>query len=153
MRLSEWRQTTRGQKVMTNKVASAFEPALRGVGAAKDPITYVLWGDDWQVRYQIMAATDAGLAVCNVRVNIPQEGPRATAKLIRWHKVTVGDLNVEAHHGHRYVTTQVENQVLQGMDDDADQITAWVAHLYARIDGRAMPDAVSGLLPAGSDRA
>ena len=153
MRLSEWRQTQRGQKVMTNKQAAVFDSALRGVGAGKDPIAHVLWGDDWQVRYQIMAATDAGLAVCNVRVNIPQEGPRAVAKLVRWHKVAVGDLSVEAHHGHRYVTAQVENQVLQGMDDDANLITAWIGHLYARIDGRAMPDAVSGLLPAGSEKA
>jgi hypothetical protein len=149
MRLSEWRQTERGKKVMTSKQAAAFEPCLRGVGASKDPLAYVIWGDDWQARYTIFAATDAGLATCNVRVNIPQEGPRASAKLIRWHKVAMGDLNVEAHHGHRYVTTQVEGQVMQGIDDDADRITTWVAHLFARIDGRAAPDAVSGLLAAG----
>jgi len=150
MRLSEWQKSTQGAKVMTAKVAAAYEPALRGVGAIRDPVAYVVWGDDPGVRYTIMAATDAGLGVCNVRVNVPQEGPRATAKLIRWNRVTIGDLNVEAHHGHRYVMVQVEGAVLQGVDDAADGITTWIAHLFARIDGRVPSDRVSGLLGSGT---
>lgn len=149
MRLSEWQKTPQGDKVMTAKVAAAYEPALRGVGASRDPMAYVVWGDDLGVRYTIFAATDAGLGVCNVRVNVPQEGPRAVAKLIRWQRVTIGDLNVEAHHGHRYVTVHVEGTVLQGVDDAADAITAWIAHLFARIDGRVPSDHVSGLLGTG----
>ncbi len=149
MHLSDWQQTAQGQKVMTAKVAGAYEPALRGVGATLDPVAYVLWGDDPAVRYMIFAATDAGLAVCHVRVNVPQEGPRATARLIRWQRVAIGDLSVEAHHGHRYVSSQVEGTVLRGVDDEADQITQWIAHLFARIDGRATLDHVVGLLGPG----
>ena len=150
MRLSEWQKTTQGAKVMTAKVAGAYEPALRGLGAVRDPVAFVVWGDDPGVRYTILAATDAGLGVCIVRVNVPQEGPRATAKLIRWNRVTIGDLNVDAHHGHRYVTVQVEGTVLQGVDEAADSITAWIAHLFARIDGRVQSDHVSGLLAPGT---
>ncbi|MFI5261832.1 MAG: hypothetical protein ACHQZR_04700 [Candidatus Limnocylindrales bacterium] len=150
MRLSDWQKTAQGKKVMTTKVADAYEPALRGVGAIRDPMAYVLWGDDPATRYVIFAATDAGLAICNVRVNVPQEGPRASARLVRWQRVAIGDLSVDAHHGHRYVATQVEGVVLRGVDDDADQITQWVSHLFARIDGHASLDHVSGLLGPGS---
>ncbi len=140
MRLSEWRATEQGEKVMTAKQAAAFEPALLGTGASRDPVAYVIWGEDWQTRYTILAATDAGLAVCTVRVNVPQEGPRAVAKLIRWNRVTLGDLSVEAHHDHHFVSTQLEGQLLQGVDEEADRITAWIAHVFARIDGRFPPD-------------
>lgn len=138
MRLSDWRATERGQAVMTAKVAAAFAPALGVLGAPPDPVAFVAWGDDPNARYTIMAATDAGLIVVNVRVNVPQEGPRAAARLIRWGRVQVGELSVEAHHGHRYLTTQIEGYVLQGVDAAADQIGTWVAHLLACIDGRVV---------------
>jgi hypothetical protein len=145
MRLSEWRRTERGQKLLTGRVASALGPALAGLGTADDPEAFVVWGDDPQTRFTVMAAADAGLALIHVRVNVPQEGPRASGKLIRWQRVTLNDLTAEAHHDHRYVTIQIENSILQGVDADADAISDWARHVFARIDGRVSPE------PAGSD--
>jgi hypothetical protein len=138
MRLSDWQASPHGQKAMTDKVAAAYRPAMAVLGTEPDPVAHVVWGDDPGVRYVILAAGEAGLVVVNVRVNVPQEGPRAAAKLVRWSRVQVGELSVEAHHGHRYVTSQVENHVLQGADEDADAIGIFVAHVLARIDGRVV---------------
>ena len=152
MRLSDWRATPQGQKVMTDKVVAAYGPAMAVLGSGPDPISHVVWGDDPDRRYLILAAGEAGLVIVNVRVNVPQEGPRAAAKLVRWSRVQVGELSVEAHHGHRHVTSQIESTVLQGTDEDADEIGAFVAHVLARIDGRATK--VSGALsPAEADPA
>ena len=136
MRLSDWQASPWGQKVMTEKVASAFAPALAVLGAEPDPEAHVVWGDDHEIRYVILALADAGLIVVNVRVNVPQEGPRAAAKLVRWSRLQVGELSVEAHHGHRHLTSQVEGIVLQGSDEDADEIGAFIGRLLAGIDGR-----------------
>ncbi|HEY8167377.1 MAG TPA: hypothetical protein VIF84_01565 [Candidatus Limnocylindrales bacterium] len=136
MRLSDWQATPRGQQVMTEKVRAAYGPAMAVLGAPADPISHLVWGDDAEHRYLIFAVADAGLVIVNVRVNVPQEGPRASAKLVRWGRLTVGELSVEAHHGHRHVTSQIEGVVLQGSDDDADEIGAFVAEVLARIDGR-----------------
>ncbi|HEY8199461.1 MAG TPA: hypothetical protein VIF44_06780 [Candidatus Limnocylindrales bacterium] len=136
MRLSDWEASPHGLKVMTDKVASAYGPALAVSGAETDPVAHVVWGDDPDRRYVILAAADAGLVIVNVRVNVPQEGPRAAAKLVRWSRVQVGELSVEAHHGRRHVTSQIESVVLQGTDEEADEIGAFVAHVLGRIDGR-----------------
>ena len=140
MRLSQWRRSERGQKVMGGKVADALEPVLAGLGAPGDPEAYVLWSEDWQTRYMVMAAADAGLAIVHVRVNVPQEGPRASGKLVRWSRVQLNDLTAEAHHEHRYVTIQIEGSVLQGVDAEAEAISDWASHVFARIDGRVGPD-------------
>ncbi len=149
MRLSDWRSSPQGEKVMTEKVASAYGPAMAVLGAEADPVAHVVWGDDPDRRYLVLVASQAGLIVVHVRVNVPQEGPRASAKLVRWSRVQVGELSVEAHHGHRHVTSQIENTVLQGTDDDADQIGSFVAHVLARIDGRAPDEAGTGSPRAG----
>ena len=65
-------------------------------------------------RYTIFAATDAGLAQVNVRVNVPGEGPRAGGKLIRWNRVQLGDLAVEMQGGHRMLSIALEGQILRG---------------------------------------
>ncbi|HVQ22652.1 MAG TPA: hypothetical protein VMT36_05220 [Candidatus Saccharimonadia bacterium] len=123
---------------MTDKVASAYVPALTVIGAEADPVAHVVWGDDPDRRYVILAAADAGLVIVNVRVNVPQEGPRAAAKLVRWSRVQVGEVSVEAHHGRRHVTSQIESVVLQGTDEEADEIGGFVAHVLGRIDGRVV---------------
>ena len=151
MRLSDWQASPRGQKVMTDKVASAYGPALAVIGAEPDPVAHIVWGDD-PGRYVILAAADAGLVMVSVRVNVPQEGPRAAAKLVRWSRVTVGEVSVEAHHGRRHVTSQIENVVLQGTDEEADEIGGFLAHVLGRIDGRLVSpihDAWSAATRAG----
>ena len=153
MRLSDWRSSPQGEKVMTDKVASAYGPAMTVLGAADDPVAHIVWGDDPDRRYLMLVASQAGLIVVHVRVNVPQEGPRASAKLVRWSRVQVGELSVEAQHGHRHVTSQIENTVLQGTDDEADQIGSFVAHVLARIDGRAADEAGRGPTVVGGRRA
>ena len=70
------------------------------------------------------AIADAGLVTCSIRVNVPQEGPRASGKLVRWSRLQVGELSVENQGGHSLVSFQVESQVLRGSDDAADEIAA-----------------------------
>ena len=98
---------------------------------------------------------DGGLAVVAIRVNVPQEGPRASGKLVRWSRVQVGDFAVEMQGGHRFVSTTVEGSVLRGMDDDADRVGAFVQAIFRAIDGRPPADAAGerpgtrlGLRPA-----
>jgi hypothetical protein len=88
------------------------------------------------VRYTILAPSPAGLAIVNVRVNVPGEGPRAAGKLVRWHRVSVGELSVEIQGGHRLITFQLESQLLHGSNDDADEVTRFVGAIFAAIDGR-----------------
>ena len=150
MRLSDWRASPQGEKVMTDKVASAYGPAMAVLGTPDDPVAHVVWGDDPSQRYVILAVSDAGLVVVHVRVNVPQEGPRASARLVRWSRVQVGELSVEAHHGHRHVTSLIENLVLQGTDEDADEIGAFIAHVVAYIDGRPPVSSTKGTAVAAA---
>ena len=76
-----------------------------------------------------------------VRVNVSGEGPRATAKLIRWSRVQLGELSLETQADHRLLTFQVEQHVLHGADDKADQIGRFALELMAAVDGRALPPA------------
>jgi len=82
--------------------------------------------------------TDPGLVSCFVRV-VPGEGPRATAKLVRWNRVSIGELAIEAQGGHRLVSFQAEQQVLRGVDAEADQVAAFALRVIAAIDGRPLP--------------
>jgi hypothetical protein len=84
----------------------------------------------------ILLPTEAGLLQVNVRVNVPQEGPRASGKLVRWNRVQVGELAMEIASGHHLLSFQVENQILKGSDEDADAIAAFALDLFAAIDGR-----------------
>jgi hypothetical protein len=141
MRLSDWQVTLRGQKLMTGKVALAFGPALALLGAGLESDAYVAWGDDPDVHYSILVVGDAGLIIVVVRVNVPQEGPRASAKVIRWGRVSIGELSVDVTRGHRQATAQIESYILKGVDDDADLIGAFLGHVLTRIDGRVPPPA------------
>src|SRR5439155_25391453 len=87
MRLSEWRALAKPRESMSQKVVDVIEPVLRTLGADDDPHVWVAWGDDPAARYTVLAPTPPGLAVAAVRVNVPQEGPRVAAKLVRWSRV------------------------------------------------------------------
>jgi hypothetical protein len=84
-----------------------------------------------------------GLINCGVRVNIPGEGPRATAKLTRWNRVQVGEFAVETQAGHRVATFQVDQYVLRATDGVADRVAQFALALFAAVDGRPMPDAAA----------
>jgi hypothetical protein len=121
---------------MTAKVVASAIEALALLGAGRDPDCWIVWGDDPAVRYTILAPALAGLVIVNVRVNVPGEGPRAAGRLVRWHRVQVGELSVEIQGGHRLITFQVESQLLHGANDGADEVAAFVDSIFAAIDGR-----------------
>ncbi len=137
MRLSEWRGRTPHRDSMSSKVVAVIEPMLASMGAGPDPSCWVVWGDDPAARYAILVPTDAGLLQVHVRVLVPQEGPRASGKLVRWNRVQLGELAMEIAGGHRLISFQVESHVLRGSDEDADAIAAFGLMLFAAIDGRA----------------
>ncbi len=139
MRLSEWRTAAPTAAAASPKVLAVVESVLEALGAGGDPECWVVWGDDPAVRWVLFAPTPAGLVECAVRVNVPGEGPRAAAKLVRWARVQVSDLAVEAQGGHRFVSLQVEGQVLRGVDVEADRIAEFVRLLLDAMDGRWPP--------------
>jgi len=109
MRLGEWRKAAPTKESMSTKVLAVLRPVLVDLGADADAECWVAWGDDPESRYSILSPTVAGLITMAVRITGP-DGPRATAKLVRWSKVAVSELSVEASGGHRIVAVQVENK-------------------------------------------
>ncbi len=140
MRLSDWRAAAPSKDAGGPKVAAVVDPVLSALGAGPDPHGWVAWGEEPATRYTILVPTDPGLIVCFVRVLVPGEGPRASAKLVRWARVAVGELAVEAQQGHRLLSFQVEGLVLRGVDAEADAVAAFALRLIAAIDGRPLPD-------------
>jgi hypothetical protein len=136
MRLSEWADEAPSAGVAGPRVLGVLVPVLAALGADETTDVWVIWGEEPQVRWSVLAPTLAGLAMVHVRVNAAQEGPRASGKLTRWPRVQVGDLAVEMQGAHRVVATTVEGQVMRGIDDAADRIARFVAVIYAAIDGR-----------------
>jgi hypothetical protein len=139
MRLSEWRAASRVRDATSAKVVAAVEPVLVAFGAEADPHCWVAWGDDPASRYLLMVPTASGLLMVVVRVNVPGEGPRASAKLVRWPKVQVGELAIETSGDHRLLSFQVESQVMKGADATADAIARFALVVFAAIDGRSWP--------------
>ncbi|HEV7809512.1 MAG TPA: hypothetical protein VGO64_02845 [Candidatus Limnocylindrales bacterium] len=138
MRLSEWRASAPHKDAASSKVAAVVDPILAAFGAERDPQCWVAWGEEPASRYSILVPTDAGLVVCFVRVNVPGEGPRASTKLIRWNRVSVGELGLETQAGHRLLSFQVEGTILRGVDAEADRVAAFALRIIAAIDGRPM---------------
>ncbi len=137
MLLSQWTARAPSKESLAPKVQAVITPVITALGAGADPSCWVVWGDDPTVRYTILAPTPAGLAQVHVRVNVPQEGPRASGKLIRWNRLQVGELAIEMAGGHRVLSFQVEGLVLRGTDGEADDVADLALELFAAIDGRA----------------
>lgn len=136
MRLSDWQARAPFKDSMAPKVVEVIRTVVTALGGEPDPRCWVSWGDDPAARYLVFVPTAAGLLQVPVRVNVPLEGPRASAKLIRWHRLTVGELALEMADGHRLLSFQVEGQVLKGSDADAEAIAEFALELFASIDGR-----------------
>ncbi len=150
MRLSEWQSRSPNRDSMAAKVVAPAIEAVALLGAERDPDCWISWGEDPDARYTILAPAPAGLVVVNVRVNVPGEGPRAAGKIVRWHRVSVGELSVEIQGGHRLITFQLESHLLRGSNDDADEIARFVGSIFAAIDGRAVPPPSAIALPGPS---
>ena len=140
MRLSEWRASAPSRDAASPKVAALVDPVIRGLGAEPDPHGWVVWGEEPAVRHTILIPTEAGLVSCFVRVNMPGEGPRASAKLIRWNRVQIGELAMETSAGHRLIGFQIEGHVLQTADHEADRVAAFALEIFAAMDGRPRPE-------------
>jgi hypothetical protein len=136
MRLSDWRSVAPHESSMSPKVIATLEPVLVALGAESDPPCWIAWGDDPAARFTVLALGEAGLVVCSVRINVPQEGPRAAGKLVRWGRVQVGELSVERQGGHTLVSFQAEGQLLRGVDDEVERVTEFALDVLAAIDGR-----------------
>ena len=138
MRLSEWQAQSPHPASMADKVLVPTRDALSLLGADRDPECWIVWGDDPSARWMLLAPSAAGLVQVNVRVNVPGEGPRAAGKLVRWHRVQVGELSAEVQGGHRVLTFQVESALLHGADEDADAAASFIGRLLAAMDGRTV---------------
>jgi hypothetical protein len=147
MRLSEWSAVAPMPEAAGPKVLAVAEAALATLGAVPDPDCWVAWGDDPGVRWVLLAATPAGLITVHVRVIVPQEGPRVAGKLIRWGRVQLGEVAVEAQGAHRVISATVEGVVLRGVDAAAEGVGAFLQGIYAAIDGRTLP---AGTAPAST---
>jgi hypothetical protein len=150
MRLSQWRKAAPTAGAMDDRVLAVVGPVLSDLGAERDPECWVAWGEDADLRYSLLAPTLAGLITVAIRFANPEEGPRVIAKLIRWSKVSVSELGLDAGSGHRMVAVQVENMVLKGMDQEADRICDFVRILIAGVDDRLQVPAstpLRGVMP------
>ncbi len=152
MRLSEWQAQTNHPDSMTEKVLAPVRDALALLGADRDPECWIAWGDDPHVRWMLLVPSTAGLVQVNARVNVPGEGPRATGKLIRWHRVQIGELSVEIQGGHRLLTFQVESMLLHGADAEADAVADFVDRLFAAMDGRAFAEKAPDVIELAGPR-
>ena len=139
MLLSEWSSVAPNSGCMNQAVLDALAPVLSDMGAGEDPECWVAWGEDPDYKYSVLAPTAAGLVMVAVRLNPGSDaGPRATAKLVRWPKIQIGEFSIEAADGHRVVAVQVEGLVLKGTDEAASSICEFVRGLIAGSDGRAV---------------
>jgi hypothetical protein len=139
MRLSEWRAKAPARDAIGPKVNAVVDPVLAALGADPDPHGWIAWGEEPASRFTVFVPTEPGLISCFVRVAVPGEGPRATTKLVRWNRVTIGELAVETQGGHRMLSFQLESQVLRGVDAEADRVAAFALRVIAAIDGRPLP--------------
>lgn len=148
MRLSEWRKTAPVKDAVGPKVSAMIDPVIAALGAEPDPHSWIAWGEEPAVRYTVFVPTPAGLIQCYVRVNVPGEGARASAKLVRWNRVQHGELAVETQAGHRLLSFQLEQSILKGADAAADRVAAFALEMFDAIDGRARPEPKRGSKPA-----
>jgi hypothetical protein len=139
MRLSEWRAKAPAREAVTAKVTAVVDPVLSSLGADRDPDCWIAWGEEPASRFTVFVPTEPGLIACFVRVNVAGEGPRAATKLVRWARVSIGELGMESQAGHRMISFQLESQVLRGVDAEADRAAAFALRVIAAIDGRALP--------------
>ena len=138
MRLSEWRAKAPTKDAGGPKVATIVDAVIESLGAEPDPHCWVAWGEDPAVRHTILIPTESGLISSFVRALVPGEDPRATTRLIRWNRVSIGELTIETQAGHRLLSFQIEQQVLRGADAEADRVAAFAMRVIAYIDGRTI---------------
>jgi len=137
MRLSEFAAASPAPDAVAPQVLATLTPILAALGAGEDPEGWLTWSDDAGTRWTFLAPTPAGLVTCHVRVNVPGEGPRTSAKVSRWSRVQIGELSMESMPGgHRMASFQLDSAILRGGDADADAVAAFALVVFAAVDGR-----------------
>jgi hypothetical protein len=139
MRLSEWRAKPPVRDALGPKVMAVVSPVLGVFGVEDDPHAWVQWGDDPATKYSILVPIAGGLVTVAIRANLAGSGPRATAKVVRWSRLQMGELAVETEGPHRMISFQVESFVLRGPDATADAIGRFALVLLAALEGRPWP--------------
>ncbi len=138
MRLSEFVAASTVPASVTPKVLAAVLPVLVAVGAGEDPVGWFAVDDDPAARWAFLAPLPAGLVTCHVRVNVPGEGPRASARLVRWARVQHGELGVESGAGNRRIVSFViDGRVVRAADAEGDAVAAFAHAVFDAVDGRA----------------
>jgi hypothetical protein len=137
MRLSEFAAAAKAPAAVAPNVLATLTPILVALGAGEDPEGWLTWIEEAADRWTFLAPTAAGLVTCHVRVNVPGEGPRTSAKVSRWSRVQVGELSMESTPGgHRVASFQLDSAILRGGDADADIVAAFALAVFAAMDGR-----------------
>lgn len=154
MRLSEWRAKAPVRDALGPRIMAVVGPVLGVLAVEDDPHAWVLWGDDPASRFTIYVPTPPGLVAVSVRTTVvgpTGATPRASAKMIRWSRLQVGELDVETEGAHRMTGFQIESTVLRGADDAADAVGRFALVVLAAIEGRPWPafDAPVRRRPAG----
>lgn len=139
MRLSAWAAIAPDPGALSVEVRSVIGPVLAAIGGDADPHSLPLWGQDAGERYTLFSLSPTGLVVSAVRVDVPGEGPRVAARLVRWSRLQLGELAIETTRGHRVLTVTIESQVLRAADDEADRIAWFVRAIQASELGRSLP--------------
>lgn len=135
MRLSKWHEKAPNKESLGDEVLAVLRPVLVGLGAEADAECWIAWGDEPKLHYGVLVPTVVGLIKVNVRPSDP-EGPRAIARLIRWSKLSMTELGVDASVGRRAVGVQVEGLVIEGVDEEGDRICEFMRGLIAGAEGR-----------------
>jgi hypothetical protein len=150
MRLSDFVAASKVPAAVAPKVLAAVTPVLASIGAGEDPVGWLATDDDPAARWSFLAPLPAGLVTCHVRVNVPGEGPRASARLVRWARVQVGELTVESGGGNRRIVSLViDGRVVRAADADGDAVAAFAHAVFDAMDGRSSSAAAGEALTAG----
>ena len=144
MRLTEWRKKAPVRDAIDDRVMAVLGFLLSDFGADPDPECHLVWGDHPDLRYSVLVPVAAGLVSIAVRT----QDARATARLIRWPKLAIGEFSVEATGERRVVAVQVESYVLKGSDAEADLVAEFVRGLVLRADNLATTPVPSDLAGA-----
>jgi hypothetical protein len=141
MRLSEFVAASNVPAAVSPKVLAAVRPVLVAIGAGEDPVGWFAAEDDPAARWAFLVPMAAGLVTCHVRVNVPGEGPRASARLVRWQRVQTGELSVESGGGsRRIISFVIDNRVVRATDAEGDAVAAFAHAVFDAMDGR-IPEA------------
>ncbi len=152
MRLSEFAAASKVPAAVSPKVLAAVLPVLAAIGAGEDPVGWLAADDDPASRWAYIAPLPAGLVTCHVRVNVPGEGPRASARLVRWPRVQIGELSIESGGGNRRIVSFViDGRVVRAADAEGDAVASFAHAVLDAMDGRPGFSPVAGTAAAEPD--